>query len=87
MQTVICVGTGLYRVVWPKDRRMIKVCDRLLRGLPVNHCSGRYHYALFCNGSGFVVRRKDASISACEQTWADVCAIELLPYSGPLKGE
>lgn len=76
MSTFITVGTGCYRVVWAKDRRMVKLCERLLLGLPVNHRSGRYTYALYCIRHGFVLKRKDCSIPDWEQTWVDVCEVE-----------
>lgn len=76
MSTIIHVGTGCYRVVWAKDRRMIPICERLLCGLPVNHRSGRYTYALFCVPHGFALKRKDSSISAWGQTWDCVCEVE-----------
>lgn len=76
MQTLIYVGTGCYRVVWAKDRRMVKLCEKLLCGLPVNHRSGRYRYSLFCHGRGFVLKRKDSSVPVWEQSWLDVCQVE-----------
>lgn len=76
METLIYIGTGCYRVVWFQNRRMIKLCEKMLCGLPVNHRSGHYRYALFCMGLGFVMKRKDCSVPACEQTWSDVCQVE-----------
>lgn len=76
MSTIICVGTGLYRVVWTKDRRMVRLCEKLLHGLPVNHRSGRYRYTLFCDGFGFVLSRKDLSLPVWAQVWVDVCEVE-----------
>lgn len=76
MSTIIYVGTGCYRVVWAKDRRMVKICEKLLSGLPVNHRSGHYRYALFCSPRGFEVKRKDASVPEQEQDWACVCQVE-----------
>lgn len=76
MDTIIHAGISCYRVVWAKDRRMVKLCEKLLCGLPVNHRSGRYRYALFCNGSGFSVKRKECSVPDWEQTWVCVCEVD-----------
>ena len=77
MSTVIYVGTGCYRVVWSKNRRVVALCEKLLCGLPVNHRTGRYRYELFCNGpGGFVLKRKDCSIPEWEQSWVGVCEVE-----------
>ena len=76
MDTVIYNGNGCYRVVWAKDRRIVKLCKRLLCGLPVNHRTGRYRYVLFFYGRRFVMRRKDLSNSAWDQPWIDVCVVE-----------
>ena len=76
MSTIIHVGIGCYRVVWTKDRRMVKLCEKLLCGLPVNHRAGRYRYALFCSGRGFVMKRKDLSVPEWEQSWVDACKVE-----------
>lgn len=76
MNTVVCVGASCYRVLWCKNLRMVKILEKLLCGRPVNHRSGRYYYALFCNGYGFALKRKDAAVPEWEQTWTSVCEVE-----------
>lgn len=76
MGSIVCVGSVCYRVVWCKDLRMVKIFEKLVCGLPVNHRTGRYKYALFYNGPGFLLRRKDTSLSDWEQPWEDVCVAE-----------
>ena len=76
MGTLIHVGTCCYRVVWAKDRRMVKLCERMLSGLPVNHRTGRYRYALFCHGRGFILKRKCVYVVEREADWSDVCEVE-----------
>lgn len=82
MNSVICVGSGCYCVVWVKNYHSLQIAVKLMSGQPVNHRTGHYRYSLFCSGSdGFLVRRKDVGSLEQDPPWVDVCELRRISSS------
>ena len=78
-EIVVCGGhlrdlpDGVYSVSIFLSGNLRRSCEKTLYG---NATNGKYRYALFRNGSGYIIRRKIRYITEQEQSWQDVATVE-----------
>ena len=66
------VSNGVYSVNIFPGGNLLRTCQKVLYG---GTPQGKYRYALFQNGYGYVIRRKLRYIAEQEQSWEDVAEV------------
>ena len=66
------VQNGKYQVITFRSGNLKRACVNVLHGIEL---SEKYHYGLFQNDYGYVIRRKLRYIPEQEQSWEDVAEV------------